>query len=175
MGNYNQCAMNLTTESRNTICPRSMIIFRYIIVNTLHKYNNNNNNNNNVFKVLIYLFVIYLIVHPVIHIACRRILEQLLKRTWKKETDVVSRYLLRRSEKIIANLSEGSWCAGRGLNRVHPEQKSELLQRKHTCLIYYHHHNHHYHYHTELMETRLYSTVPLCTALPRNPHADRNL
>jgi len=33
-------------ENYNTIYPRHMVCFRYIIVNTLHKYNNNNNINN---------------------------------------------------------------------------------------------------------------------------------
>jgi len=83
MGIYTQCAMNLNTESRNTMCPRTMFIFRCIIVNTLHKYNKSyyNNNNNNIFKVLIYLFVIDLPAHPVIRTACHRILEQFVKRT----------------------------------------------------------------------------------------------
>ena len=39
----------------------------------------------------------------------------------KKEAGVVSRYLPRRTENISKNLSEGSRCAGRGLNREHPE------------------------------------------------------
>jgi hypothetical protein len=63
--------MNLSTVSRNTICPRSVFGFRYIIENTPHKYNNNNN----VFKVSIYLLVIYLPAHAVIRTVCRRILE----------------------------------------------------------------------------------------------------
>ena len=146
----------LTTECRNTVCPKSMFIFEYIIVNTLREYNSNNNNNNNVFKVLIYLFVMYLPAHPVIRTACRRILEQLVERMWKKEAGVLSRYLPRRTEKVSENLSEGSWCAGRGLNRVYPEQKSELLQLLHSCLIYYHHR---YRYHTEPIETKLYSNI----------------
>lgn len=120
--------MNLNTESRNNICPRIMFSFRCIILNTLHKYNNSyNNNNNNIFKVLIYLFVIDLPAHPVIRTACRRILEQLVKRTWKRETVVVFRCLPRRTEEISENLNEGSCCAGRRLHRVHPKYISELL------------------------------------------------
>ena len=114
--------MHLTTESPNTICPRSMLSFRCITVNTLHKYNNNYHiYNNNVFKVLIYLFLIDLPAHPVIRTACRRILEQLVKRTWKKEAGILFRYLPRRTEEIIENLNEGSRCSGRGLHRVHTE------------------------------------------------------
>ena len=125
---YNQCAMNLNTESRNTICTRTMFSFRCIIVNTLHKYNNSyNNSNNDIFNVLIYLFVIDLQAHPVIRTACRRVLEQLVKRTWKKEAGVLFRCLPKRTEEISENLNEGSWCSGRGLHRVHLQYISELL------------------------------------------------
>jgi hypothetical protein len=48
-------------NSFNALCPRNIVCFRYIIVNTLHKgdtkaaaaaadNNNNNNNNNNLFR-----------------------------------------------------------------------------------------------------------------------------
>jgi len=36
MGIYIQCGMNLNTESRNTICPRTVFCYRCIIANTLH-------------------------------------------------------------------------------------------------------------------------------------------
>jgi len=55
-------AQIINTEQLNTIHPKKMVCFRYIIVNTLHKgdnkdndddsSSNNNNNNNNTFMYL---------------------------------------------------------------------------------------------------------------------------